>query len=144
MTLSDLLAYLRARRGGVFYSDVAEATGISTLRLVRAERTLANPDLTPDEIERLAAYFALPAEDLRAAQRQARADLTSYLAKQEKAGGPARLRLQGDARVDGAVVWRDRHAVALRQPDRTTLVVYRSSVEGWGEDLGTERSLYHE
>jgi transcriptional regulator with XRE-family HTH domain len=133
MILSDLLAYLRARRDGLFYSDVAEATGISTLRLVRAERTFANPDLTPDEIERLARYFEVPAEELRTAQRQARGDLTSYLARQEKSSQPVRLRLLGGAEVSGPLVWRDRHAVALRQPDKTTLVVYRSSVEGWGD-----------
>src|SRR5947208_3231074 len=80
MVLSDLLAYLRARRGGAFYSDVAEETGIPTLRLVRAERTFTVPDLTADELDRLASYFAVPAEELRAARLQSRGDLTSYLA----------------------------------------------------------------
>lgn len=133
MILSDLLTYLRAKRGGEFYSDVAEATGIPTLRLVRAERTFTVPDLTPDELGLLAEHFGVPVEDLAAARLQARGDLTSYLAKGEKSGRPVQLRLKGDLRVSGPVVWRDRHAVALRQPDTTVLVVYRSSVESWGE-----------
>ena len=133
MTLSDLLAYLRARRGGAFYSDVAEETGIPTLHLVRAERTFTVPDLSSDELDRLASYFAVPAEELRTARLQARGDLTSYLAKQEKGSAPVQLSLQGGIDVSGPVVWRDRHAVALRQPDASTLVVYRSSVERWGD-----------
>ena len=138
MTLSDLLAYLRARKGGAFYSDVAEATGIPTLHLVRAERTFTVPDLTRDELERLASYFGVPAEDLQAARLQARGDLTSYLAKREKTSAPARLELQGGATVSGPVVWRDRHAVALRQPDDSVLVVYRSSVERWGNAVTSD------
>jgi hypothetical protein len=133
MILSDLLTYLRARKSGVFYSDVAEAIEIPTLRLVRAERTLTVPDLTSDEIGRLAEYFDVPAETLRAAKRRSRADLTSYLAMQEKSGAPAQLKLQGDLVASGVVLWRDRHAVALRQPDRSAVVVYRSSVEDWGD-----------
>ena len=133
MTLSDLLACLRARRGGEFYSDVAEASGVSTLRLVRAERTYTVADLTPEEIERLATHFGISADELRQAQRSARGDLTSYLAKQEKAGEPVQLNLQGGGQVSGPLVWRDRHAVALRQPDDSILVVYRSSVDTWGD-----------
>lgn len=137
MILSDLLTYLRARQDGEFYSDVAEATGIPTLRIVRAERTFSVADLTPDDLDLLATHFGVPADELRAAQRQARGDLTSYLAGQEKATRPARLRLKGSGMVSGPVVWRDRHAVALRQPDRSVLVVYRSSVEAWGEDIAS-------
>jgi hypothetical protein len=133
MILSDLLTYLRARKGGVFYSDVSEAVEIPTLRLVRAERTLTVPDLTLEEINRLAEYLDVPAEELRQARRQSRADLTSYLAVQEKANAPVTLRLRGDQQVSGPIIWRDRHAVALRQPDRSALVVYRSSVEEWGD-----------
>lgn len=132
MTLSDLLTNLRARRGGEFYSDVAEATGIPTLRLVRAERTFSVPDLTPEELDRLAEHFGVPPEELHRARLQARGDLTSYLAQHEKSAKPVHLTLQGAGRVSGPLVWRDRHAVALRQPDRSVLVVYRSSVEGWG------------
>jgi hypothetical protein len=133
MTLSDLLTYLRARKAGVFYSDVAEAIGIPTLHLVRAERTFTVPDLTPEEIGRLAEYFDVPIDELRRAQRQSRSDLTAYLGAHEKANAPVHLKLLGDARVSGHVAWRDRHAVALRQPDESTLVVYRSSIEGWGD-----------
>ena len=70
MTLSDLLCYLRAKKGGVFYSDVTEAVEIPTLRLVRAERTLSISDLTVEELSRLAEYFEVPVEELRDAQRQ--------------------------------------------------------------------------
>ena len=132
MILSDLLTYLRARKGGVFYSDVAETAGIPMLRLVRAERTTTVPDLTIDEVARLAEYFDVPVGALRAAKRHGRADLTAYLGTQERAGAPVQLHLQGDVDVSGMILWRDRHAVALRQPDRTSLVVYRSSVDRWG------------
>jgi hypothetical protein len=132
MILSDLLTYLRARKGGVFYSDVSEAVDLPLLRLVRAERTLTVPDLTIDELGRLAEYYGVPVDELKDARLQGRADLTTYLANQEKAGAPAQLQLQGNARVSGKILWRDRHAVALEQPDRTSLVVYRSSVERWG------------
>ena len=134
MILSDFLTYLRARKGGVFYSDVAEATGLSTLRIVRAERTLSVSDLTSEEIDRLAAYFDVPADELREARKNARGDLTVYLASKQKSGEPARLRLRPDLVVSGAIAWRDRHAVALRQPDHSAMVVYRSSVTAWGEE----------
>ena len=134
MTLSDLLTYLRARKGGVFYSDVTEAIGIPTLHLVRAERTFTVPSLTPDEVGRLSEYFDVPVDELRRAQRRPRSELTTYLGMQEKADAPVQLRLLGDARVSGQVAWRDRHAVALRQPDNSVLVVYRSGIESWGED----------
>lgn len=133
MTLSDLLTYLRARKGGVYYSDVSEAVGIAALHLVRAERTFTVPNLTPEEIGRLAEYFDVPVDDLRRAQRTSRSDLTAYFAAREKAGAPVHLRLLGNVRVSGHVAWRDRHAVALRQPDGSSVVVYRSSVESWGE-----------
>ncbi|HVC32694.1 MAG TPA: hypothetical protein VNL16_04215 [Chloroflexota bacterium] len=133
MTLSDLLTYLRARKAGVYYSDVAGALGIPTLRIVRAERTHTVPNLTPDELGRLAEYFEVPVEELRQAQRQTRHDLTTYLGTQERAGAPAYLRLLGGIAVAGPVVWRDRHAVAVQQPDQSVFVVYRSSVEAWGE-----------
>src|SRR4051812_35533792 len=94
MVLSDLLSYLRARKGGVYYSDVAGIIDVPMLRLVRAERTMTVPDLTPDEIGRLAEYFDVSVDLLRASQRQGRADLTSYLAAREKARAPARLLLQ--------------------------------------------------
>ncbi|HLZ09432.1 MAG TPA: hypothetical protein VKT80_12630, partial [Chloroflexota bacterium] len=100
--------------------------------LVRAERTTTVPDLTADELSRLAEYFDVPIDELRSAKRHGRADLTSYLGAQEKAGVPAQLHLQGGADVSGMIRWRDRHAVALEQPDRTSLVVYRSSVDRWG------------
>ena len=137
MTLSDLLTYLRARKGGAFYSDVAEAVGLPMLRLVRAERTVTVPDLTSEELGRIAAYYDVPIAELREARLQGRADLTTYLALQEKAGAPAQLRLQGDDEVSGKILWRDRHAVALEQADRTSLVVYRSSVERWGAPAAT-------
>jgi hypothetical protein len=140
MILSDLLTYLRARKSGVFYSDVSEAVEIPTLRLVRAERTLTVPDLTSDEINRLAEYFGVSAAKLREARRKSRADLTAYLAAQEKSGAPAQLKLQGDQIVSGPVLWRDRHAVALRQPDRSALVVYRSSVEDWGDEVTNDET----
>lgn len=133
MTLSDLLAYLRARKGGVFYSDVTETIGVPTLHLVRAERTFTVPSLTPEEVGRLAEYFDVPVDELRQAQRQSRSELTNYLGAREKTEAPIHLRLLGDARVSGRVAWRDRHAVALRQPDDSILVVYRSSVDAWGE-----------
>jgi hypothetical protein len=133
MTLSDLLTFLRARKAGIFYSDVAEATEIATLRLVRAERTYTVPDLSPDEINRLAEYFGVPAEQLHEARQQSRGALTAYLGENEKAKTPVTLRLLGDASVTGPIIWRDRHAVALSQPDGSTLVVYRSSVERWGD-----------
>src|SRR5438067_6396446 len=63
MTLSDLLCYLRAKKGGVFYSDVTEAVDIPMLRLVRAERTLSISDLTAEELGRLAEYFAAPLDE---------------------------------------------------------------------------------
>ena len=132
MILSDLLTFLRARKGGVYYSDVAEAVGIPMLRLVRAERTTTVPDLTADELTRLAEYFDVSVGELRSARRHGRADLTAYLGTQEKAGAPAQLHLQGGVDVSGRIRWRDRHAVALEQPDRTSLVVYRSSVDRWG------------
>jgi hypothetical protein len=133
MTLSDLLTHLRARKGGVFYSDVTDATEIATLRLVRAERTYTVPDLSPDEINRLAEYFGVPSDQLQEARQQTRGALTTYLDARDKAKAPATLRLLGNTTVTGPVVWRDRHAVALRQPDGSVLVVYRSSVDGWGE-----------
>ncbi|MGH7861408.1 MAG: hypothetical protein ACREOS_04130 [Candidatus Dormibacteraceae bacterium] len=135
MTLSDLLTYLRARKGGVYYSDVAEAIGMPILHLVRAERTTSLPNLTPDEVGRLSEYFDVPVDDLRQAQRRPRSALTTYLGTQEKAEAPAHLALMGGAGVSGPVAWRDRHAIALRQPDDSVLVVYRSAVESWGDDV---------
>jgi len=131
MTLSDLLPFLRARKEGSFYSEVSEVTGISTLRLVRAERTFTVPDLTNDELSQLAAYFAVPVDQLRQAQLATRTSLTTYVARRESEKLPAHLELVGGVQVSGMVDWRDRHAIGLRQPDGTCLVVYRSSVEGW-------------
>ncbi|MBX6772460.1 MAG: helix-turn-helix transcriptional regulator [Chloroflexi bacterium] len=132
MTLGDLLVHLRARAGGLFYSDVAEATGIPVLRIVRAERTTSVPDLSDAELARLADYFGTSIEELQQAKRQTRAEVTAYLGGQEKAHAPARLQLRGAGVVSGPVVWRDRHAVALRQPGGAVLVVYRTSIERWG------------
>lgn len=133
MTLSDLLTLLRARKGGVFYSDVADAVEIPVLRIVRAERTLSVPDLTPDELGRLAEYLDAPLEELERARLVNRGDLTAYLAACEKEKRSADLTLVGEARVSGPVSWRDRHAVGLAQPDGTTIVVYRSNIDRWNE-----------
>jgi hypothetical protein len=133
MILSDWLMHLRAAKGGAFYSDVAEAVEIPTLHLVRAERTMSVPALTAEELGRLAEYFGVPAEKLRQAQRLSRSDLTSYLASREKANQPVTLTLKGAGPVSGALIWRDRHAIALRQPNQSTLVVYRSAIDSWGD-----------
>lgn len=138
MTLSDLLTLLRAHKGGVFYSDVAEAVEIPTLRLVRAERTFSVPDLSHEELGRLAEYLGAPLEDLERARLVSRGDLTAYLAACEKDQQSAQLTLTGDIRVSGRVAWRDRHAVGLAQPDGTVLVAYRSNVDHW-EGQGVNR-----
>src|SRR5438034_8926096 len=104
MILSDLLTFLRARKGGVYYSDVAEAADVPMLRLVRAERTTTVPDLTSEEVARLAEYFDVPVDDLRDAKRHGRADLTAYLGTQEKAGAPVQLHLQGNIDVSGTIL----------------------------------------
>ncbi|HEX5417913.1 MAG TPA: hypothetical protein VFZ25_19830 [Chloroflexota bacterium] len=134
MTLGDLLTLLRARKAGAYYSDVAEAVEIPILSLVRAERTFSTPRLTPEELTRLAEYFGVPVERLEEARRRSRADFTSYLAACEKDHRSATLTLVGQETVSGTILWRDRHAVALRQPDGSVLVVYRSNVDSWEED----------
>src|SRR5579883_3072516 len=106
MTLGDLLVHLRARAGGVFYSDVAEATGIPVLRIVRAERTTSVPDLSDAELARLADYFGVPIEELQQAKRQTRAEVTAYLGGQEKAHAAARGWSAGRSSGATAMLWR--------------------------------------
>jgi|GEM_PF-6121931 len=131
MTLGDLLTLLRARKGGVYYSDLSEAVEIPTLRLVRAERTFSTVDLSAEEIARLAEYLDVPVDRMEEARQRSRADLTSYLAECEKEHRAAQLTLVGNQKVSGPIIWRDRHAVALRQTDGAVLVAYRSNVDGW-------------
>lgn len=128
MTLADLLMYRRARKGGAYYSDVAEAIEIPTLKVVRAERTFSAVDLTEEELGRYAEYLDIPVEELLTARSQTRSSLTNLLAHAQSRNEPVHLELLGGVQVAGPVLWRDRHAIGIGQDDGRIAVVYRSSI----------------
>ena len=131
MSLGDYLRYLRAMRGGVTPLEIMEETGIPPRILTQIEQRYR--EMGDDEtLEKLAAYYEVPVEELHWRRGRSRKALIAFLARARNEGHVVRLRLRApQEEFVGRVVWDDLGAVELRLAGGGNVVVQRHAVDDW-------------
>lgn len=132
MSLSDHLRFLRAMRGGPSLVEVCAAIGEPSGARVRAIE-LHYRDVSDDEIiERLAAYYAVPAAELQWHRARSRRALALHVHAAMQANREVTLHLRSRETLRGQPVWWDLAAIGL-QPEGggPLLVVQRHAVIDW-------------
>ncbi len=132
MSLGDYLRYLRAMRGGVTPLEITKETGIQPGTLTQIEQRYR--EMGDDEtLEKLAAYYGVPVEELRWRRGRSRKALSAFLAQARNEEHIVRMRLRApQEEFVGRVVWDDLGAVELELADgRGRVVVQRHAVDDW-------------
>ena len=134
MSLSDYIKYLRARHGGDTPWEIAEAIGVSAgaIHLLEVKHRRVGED--DEHLQKLAAFFNVPVEELTARREAYRKRLTFFLDELTGSDTPITLRLEGGEELQGVPMWYSREAVALLPPDAPAgepYIVQRSWVADW-------------
>lgn len=132
MSLSDYIRYQRARKGGLTPWEIAEETGISAgeIHLLEVKhRRVGEDDAT---LEKLAAYFGVPLEELTGRREAYRKRLVAFLDERARDGEPIALRLEDGELLSGTVAWYSREALALAADDGgDPYIVQRAWIADW-------------
>ncbi len=132
MSLGDYLRLLRALRGGPTCLEVGLGAGLSAPNLV-AQIERRYREIGDDKtIERLAAYFQVPVEDLRRYQGRYRKALSVFLDEAWRSGRPVRVSIWTGETLTGRVVNWDMAAFGLAPSDGSPeILVQRHAVDDW-------------
>ncbi|MFB0545704.1 MAG: helix-turn-helix domain-containing protein [Anaerolineae bacterium] len=132
MSLGDYLRYLRAMRGGPTPWEIAEAAGLDSPRLI-SEIEQRYREIGDDEtLEKLAAYYQVPVEELRWRWGRSRKAFTAFAEAAMKSGQPVLLHLRLGEDLAGRVLWWDLGAIGLEPQDGTAeIVVQRHIIDDW-------------
>lgn len=140
MSLGDQLRFLRALKGGPSTREVAEAIGLDRTTPLR-EIEQRYREIGDDALlEKLAAYFNVPVEELKWHRARYRKALSRFLEQARQnaaAGGRVRLRLRSGEALDGRIMWWDLGATGLQPEVGEVIVVERHAIIDW-EMLGPE------
>jgi len=132
MSLGDQLRYLRAMRGGPSLRDVAAAIGETSASVHGAiERRYCDPS-SDALVEKLAAYYGVPIEELHWHRVRLRRNLALHVLAAMKEDRSVTLRLRNGETLRGRPAWWDLSAIGLEPDDGGTLiVVQRHAVIDW-------------
>jgi transcriptional regulator with XRE-family HTH domain len=135
MSLSDYIKYLRALKGGVTPWEIEEASGVPArvVHLIEVKhRRMGEDDAL---LEKLAAYFGVPVEELTRRREAYRKRLTYFLEEARRDAVPVAIRLENGEELVGAIQWYSREALALMNPadgeQAGPYVVQRAWVADW-------------
>lgn len=113
MCLGDYIRFLRAMRGGITPLEVSQATGIPSREINLIE--LKHRQMGDDEtLEKLAAYFDIPVDELRWRRDRFRKKLVAFLDEQRQRNQTVRLRLQNGAEIVGTIAWIGKSTIGFR------------------------------
>lgn len=130
MSTGDYVRYLRANKGGPTPWQIQEATGVDSGTYRQIEQRYRAVG-TPEELEKLAAYFGVPARELTDRNAWTRKELSAVLVEATEEGSPIRLYLRSGEKITGHVIWSDLGATMVRVEDGTEKVIQRHCVDKW-------------
>lgn len=134
MSLSDYIKYLRARHGGDTPWEIAEASGVpaGAIHLIEVKHRRVGED--DEQLEKLAAFFNIPVEELTRRREAYRKRLAFFLDQMSGSDTPIHLKLEHGEELEGKVLWYAREALALTpegEPNGEPYIVQRSWVADW-------------
>ncbi|MCC7355135.1 MAG: helix-turn-helix transcriptional regulator [Anaerolineae bacterium] len=130
MSLGDYLRYLRARKGGPTPWEIQEATGVPSGVYGHIEQRYREMG-DEETMQKLAAYFGVPLEELMRRKPKYRKALSGALAASMAQNVPIRLILRSGDELSGRVAWWDLGATLLTLDDGSEVVVQRHIVDDW-------------
>ena len=139
MSLSDHIKYLRAVKGGLTPWEIAEGSGVPAREIHLMEVKHRRVGENDAELEQLAQFFGVPAEDLARRREAYRKRLTTFLEEHQAHSKAVTLKLEDGEEITGKVDWFGREALALRPDDAldSPYIVQRGWVADW-RDPGSD------
>lgn len=132
MSLGDYLRYLRARRGGPNPREIAEAAGLPHGGIISQIEQRYREIGDDEALEKLAAYFEVPVEELRWRRARSRKAFSTFINEAMMNDEVVCLHLRLGEDLVGRVRWWDLSALGLEPLDGTPLiVVQRHAVDDW-------------
>src|SRR5215216_2689020 len=117
MSLSDRIKYLRAVSGGLTPWEIADKSGVPAREIhlieVKHRRVGENDEL----LQKLAAFFNVPVDDLAGRREAYRKRLTSFLEESQEQSATVVLKLENGEELQGTIAWFGREALGLTLPD---------------------------
>lgn len=134
MSLSDRIKYLRAVTGGLTPWEIADKSGVPAREIHLIEVKHRRVGENDEMLQKLAAFFNVPVDDLTGRREAYRKRLTFFLEESQEQSASVVLKLEGGEDVEGTVAWFGREAVSILPTgggDTTPLVVQRGWVADW-------------
>jgi hypothetical protein len=132
MSLGDYVRYLRAMKGGPDFWTVEEATGVPGRTLREIEQRYRRVGESDEDLQKLAAYYAVPIEELTWRREKWRKLLSEALQTAHAEDRSIRLVLRDGPTFEGRVLWWDLGAAELElHAGGGQLVVQRHAVDDW-------------
>ena len=132
MSLGDQLRYLRALHGGGSFEDLQATLGHDTLVMLRQVEQRYREVSDVAFVDRLAAYYGIPAEELHWHRARSRKALALHVHAAMQSRQPITLRLRNGETLTGTPAWWDLAAIGLQPLDGGSLiVVQRHAVIDW-------------
>ena len=134
MSLSDYIKYLRAKHGGDTPWEIAEASGVpaGAIHLIEVKHRRVGED--DEQLEKLAAFFNVPLEELTTRREAYRKRFAYFLDEVSNGETAVCLKLEHGEELEGIVLWYAREALALTPVGETNgepYIVQRSWVADW-------------
>lgn len=132
MSLGDYLRYLRALAGGPSTRDVAEAAGLPSNGTITQIEQRFREIGEDEDLEKLAAYYEVPVEELRWRRAWYRKRLSLFLEEAVAKRRPVCLFLRLGQRMEGYVIDWDMGSLGLSLSDGSgEVLVQRHAVDRW-------------
>src|SRR5262245_54704231 len=128
MSLSDRIKYLRAVSGGLTPWEIADKSGVPAREIHLLEVKHRRVGESDEALQKLAAFFEVPVEDLTGRREAYRKRLTSFLEESHEQSAPVALKLEDGEVLEGSVAWFGREAVGITPTggsEDTPIVVQR-------------------
>jgi hypothetical protein len=133
MSLSDYIKYLRAKHGGDTPWEIAEASGVpaGAIHLLEVKHRRVGED--DAQLQKLAAFFDVPLEELTTRREAYRKRLTFFLEELAGSDTSVTLKLEDGNELEGTVQWYARESLALLPPGEgdEPYIVQRGWVADW-------------
>ncbi len=132
MSLGDYVRYLRAMKGGPDFWTIEEATGVPGGTLREIEQRYRRVGENDDDLQKLANYFGLPAQELTWRREKWRKLLSEALHTAQSEERTIHLVLRDGPSFEGRVLWWDLGATELELSEGgERVVVQRHAVDDW-------------
>ncbi len=126
------MRYLRAMRGGPNPREIAEAAGLPHGGIISQIEQRYREVGDDETLEKLAAYFEVPVEELRWRRARSRKAFSTFIDEAMMNGEVVCLHLRLGEDLVGRVKWWDLGALGLEPLDGTPrIVVQRHAVDDW-------------